>query len=129
MPTYNGWPVVALPSDPSAPASIDFIADDAVAMSMSPFTGQQQIQRWGRLPMQINMTLPPLAHTRALAWVAFLQALNGREGVFQLSATFIAAYSESLSGSQYWRLRSNRRTWSVANTRLFGITLELIEAL
>ena len=43
MATFNGWTIITLPSDPPAPASIDFTLQDLVATVDNPFTGQQQI--------------------------------------------------------------------------------------
>src|SRR5216684_2650377 len=38
MPTYLGWNVITIPTNPPAPASIEFIIDDAVAINISLFT-------------------------------------------------------------------------------------------
>ena len=44
MATFNGWNIISMPATPAAPASVEFTAEDTVAVSISPFTGQQQVQ-------------------------------------------------------------------------------------
>lgn len=134
MSTYLGWTVVTMPSTPASPQSIEFSPNDIVALSKSPFTGQQQVQNWGTGPMEASLSLPPLTDTDAQAWIAFLLALNGVANVFQFSSAFAAAYPASLkTGSplaqRYWRLKSNQRKWSISEARVYGIQLEIIEAL
>lgn len=127
MPTFNGWTIITMPTVPAAPASIEFIAPSAVAMSKSLFTGQQQIQNWGTLPMEINLNMPAMPQATAEAWITFLRALDGMANVFQFGAAFAGQYASSI-GSRYWRLRNNSPKWSVSDMRVFGIQLELIEA-
>lgn len=128
MPTYLGWDVITMPTDPAAPASIEFSVIDVVAVSKSPFTGQQQVQDWGSTFMEANVSLPPLTATQAEDWITFLRDLKGMANVFQFGAAFAAAYSSSI-GSRYWRLKSNQRKWSVGEARVFGIQFEVMEAL
>ena len=78
-----GWNLVTLPNDPPAPATIDFSAVDIVAASTNPFTGQQQIYDWGGAMLEASVSLPPLTHTQAQAWIAFLLRLKGTANVFQ----------------------------------------------
>jgi hypothetical protein len=128
MPTYLGWNVVTIPTSPPAPASIEFTQIDNVAISVSPFTGQQQTQDWQATYMEASVSLPPLTYAQAQAWVTFLRNLKGVAGVFQFGSAFTAAYSADL-GTRYWRLKSNARKWSVTNARLYGIQFDVREAL
>jgi hypothetical protein len=84
MPTFNGWNIISMPTTPSAPATIDFTATDIVALSVSPFTGQQQVQDWQQGWLEASVSMPPLAPLHARAWVAFLKGLRGQANVFQL---------------------------------------------
>jgi hypothetical protein len=65
-------------------ANITFSAENAVAISQSPFTYDQQIvshpgQRWGA-----SISLPPMKRQDAEYWVAFLLSLKGQAGTFLL---------------------------------------------
>lgn len=65
-------------------ANITFTAENAVAISQSPFTYAQQIvshpgQRWGA-----SISLPPMKRQDAEYWVAFLLSLKGQVGTFLL---------------------------------------------
>lgn len=84
MPSFNGWPIIALPSTPAAPASIEFSANDIVGISQSPFTAQQQIQSWSAAWMEWSVQYPAMRHSDATAWIAFLMALQGTANVFQI---------------------------------------------
>jgi hypothetical protein len=127
MPLFNGWNIITMPTTPPAPASVEFSVNDAVAMSMSPFTGEQQTQNWGPLPMEATLALPPLTQAQSEAWITFLRAMNGVANVTQFGAAFAAQYASSI-GNRYWRLKKNLRKWSISEARVFGIQLEFIEA-
>lgn len=65
--------------------NITLMAENAVAISQSPFTFQQQVvahpgQRWAA-----SISLPPMKRQDAEAWVAFLLSLYGQVGTFLLS--------------------------------------------
>jgi hypothetical protein len=65
-------------------AEITLTASNAVAISQSPFTFQQQIiqhpgQRW-----TASVSIPPVRRDLAEPWIAFLLALNGPVGTFLL---------------------------------------------
>jgi hypothetical protein len=65
-------------------ASITLVAENAVAISQSPFTYAQQVvahpgQRWGA-----SVSLPPMKRQDAEYWVAFLLSLKGQVGTFLL---------------------------------------------
>src|SRR6185312_9413519 len=84
MSTFNGRTIVPMPATPAAPATIEFSAIDSVAASQSPFTGQQQIQDWQGSWLEATVSMPPMLHSVAQAWIAWLMALRGIAGVFQL---------------------------------------------
>jgi hypothetical protein len=65
-------------------ANITLMAENAVAISQSPFTFQQQVvahpgQRWAA-----SISLPPMKRQDAENWVAFLLSLKGQVGTFLL---------------------------------------------
>lgn len=65
-------------------ANITLSAENAVAISQSPFTYQQQVvahpgQRWAA-----SISLPPMKRVDAEYWVAFLLSLKGQIGTFLL---------------------------------------------
>ena len=85
MPTtFNGWPIIPMPSIPAAPASVEFTLMDSVAVSVSPFTGAQQIQNWQSSWLEASVSMPPLTHAQAQAWIAWLMGVQGQANVFQL---------------------------------------------
>src|SRR5580693_1533588 len=84
MLTFNGWNIIPMPAAPSAPATIDFMAEDTVAVSVSPFTGQQQVQDWQASHLSASVSMPALTHVQAQQWIAFLMSLRGQANVFQL---------------------------------------------
>lgn len=132
MPTYLGWTVITMPATPSAPRSFDASQTDFVAMSMSPFTGQQQTQAWGGTLMEFSVQLPAMPWATAQAWVQFLRDLQGRKNVFAFNAAFRAAYPNDLNNgdgsARYWRLKENTRKWSVSDARVYGIQFDAQEA-
>lgn len=81
--TFNGWNIVQIPSSP-APKSIEFTANDTVAVSTSPFTQQQQIQDWQASFLEASVSLPPLTHVQAQSWIAWTLQCKGQAGVFQI---------------------------------------------
>lgn len=66
-----------------------------VAVSTSPFTGQQQVQAHPAQWWEADLTLPTMRSTAAAAWEAFFGKLNGRQGTFLLGDP----YRESPIGS------------------------------
>jgi hypothetical protein len=128
MPSYLGWNVVSIPTTPSAPASIEFFRNSSVAISISPFTGQQQIVDWNAEFTHAAVSWPPMTDATAAAWITFLDALKGQACVFQFGSAFAAAYPASI-GSKYWRLKSNTRGWTINRDRMYAISFEIREAL
>lgn len=132
MPTtYNGWPVVIMPSTPW-PAGAEFAQNALVAANTNPFTGQQQTQDWQASYMEGSMSLPPMLQSQATAWVTFLKSCNGIASVFQFPAAFAANYPESLTSDgtnqRWWRLKANQNKWSIRKASIYGISFEIREA-
>lgn len=71
-------------SIPTSPGFTDLriTARSAVAISESPFTYQQQIQKHQGQKWEVEITLPPMVRADAEEWIGFLLSLNGREGTF-----------------------------------------------
>jgi hypothetical protein len=63
-------------------ASISFSGKSTVAISESPFTGQQQVQAYPKQLWLASVELPPLKRPEAEQWIAFLLSLNGKQGTF-----------------------------------------------
>jgi hypothetical protein len=206
MPTFNGWTIVSVPAVPAAPASVEFTAEDTVAVSVSPFTGQQQVQDWQASHLSASVSMPALTHVQAQQWIAFLMSLRGQANVFQFGDPLAVApqgsglgtpvvdgisqtgYSINLRGftagaagvllpgdwiqigyrlyrtivaanadgsgklalsiwpqirespgdgaavvlshpKGLWRLAGNARKWSISSARVYGMQLEIIEAI
>ena len=101
-------------------ANIAFTAENAVAISQSPFTYAQQVvshpgQRWGA-----SISLPPMKRQDAEYWVAFLLSLKGQAGTFLLgdpncvaaqgSATAkrnLISYTEEFDNAYWAKTRSS----------------------
>jgi hypothetical protein len=135
MPTYNGWTIVTMPSSP-APKDLRFTVIDTVAVSISPFTGQQQVQNWQSQGLEGSVSLPPMSDADAQAWLTFLYALAGVANVFQFPAAIAAKYPGSITtnsrtsppGPRYWRLKQNSRGWSIVEASHYGIQFDFREA-
>ncbi len=61
---------------------IDFAATSTVGVSISPFTREAQTYVHQGEWWEAQVRLPPMKRADAETWVAFLLALNGREGTF-----------------------------------------------
>jgi hypothetical protein len=99
MATFNDWEIIPMPDTPAAPASVEFTAEDTVAMSVSPFTGQQQIQDWQASMLAASISMPPLTHAQAQDWIAFLMELRGQANVFQFGDPLATAPRGSGAGT------------------------------
>lgn len=63
-------------------ASISLSGKSTVAVSESPFTGQQQVQAFAKQLWLASVEIPPLKRPEAEKWIAFLLSLNGKQGTF-----------------------------------------------
>jgi hypothetical protein len=66
-------------------AAITLKAENTVAVSKSPFTGDQQILKYPRECWSASVTIPPVQKDLAEPWVAFLLSLRGAYGTFYLN--------------------------------------------
>ncbi len=83
MATFNGFTIIPLPSLPPAPKSIEWRANNAVGVTTSPFTLQQQIQNWGNSCPEISLSYASIPQIYAPQWTAFEMALQGMGNIFQ----------------------------------------------
>jgi hypothetical protein len=65
-------------------ANIIFSADNATAISQSPFTFSQQVIKHQGERWRASISLPPMKRVDAEFWVAFLLSLRGQYGTFLL---------------------------------------------
>jgi hypothetical protein len=99
--TVAGSPValVALPTCP-APRAIDLTFNDAVGMTTSVFTGQQQTQSWpGADWLGATVTLPPITLLQRAPWFAFLMAMRGMQNAVQLGDPLYVSPSGQAAGA------------------------------
>ena len=99
MATFNGWNIIEKPTSPPAPATMEFMAEDTVAVSVSPFTAQQQVQDWQAGHLSASVSMPALTNAQAQEWIAFLMALRGQANVFQLGDPLAVAPRGTGSGT------------------------------
>lgn len=64
---------------------------DVIGHDRSPFTLSDSVHDWGGAMWQADITLRPMAHAEAGAWIAFLTGLRGRLGTFLLGDPYGAA--------------------------------------
>lgn len=62
--------------------SMRFVQRSINALSISPFTGSQQVQAGIGQWFEIDFSLPPMRAADAILWNAFFLKLNGRFGTF-----------------------------------------------
>lgn len=127
MSTFNGWPVVTMPSSP-APSQVEFSKQNIVSANVSPFTGQEQILDWGSSWLEATVTLPPMPAATAAAWVTFLVGCRGPVSVFQIANAKFASLTPTLING-YWRLKTNVPKWSINEAIFYGITFDMREAI
>ena len=56
----------------------------SVAISISPFTKQEQVFQHEGEQWKATFTLPPMKKEKAAVWLAFLMSLRGRRGTFKI---------------------------------------------
>jgi hypothetical protein len=83
MSTFNGWPVVTMPSSP-APATMEFTGQDVVAVVPSVFTGQVQVQNWRASWLEAVIQMPPMRDATARGWIAWLLSTQGMAACFMM---------------------------------------------
>lgn len=107
-------------------AQITLTANNAVAISQSPFTFQQQIIRHPGQRWTASVTIPPVRRDLAEPWLAFLLALNGPVGTFLLGdpngkAPQGTATSATITGTA----RSSTPTITMTGTLLAGDYIQI----
>jgi hypothetical protein len=129
MPTFNGWTVITMPTDP-APKSIEPVSQNVVGAATNPFSGKQQIHDWNANWLELSVTMPPMDATEAAPWVDFLIACKGQACVFQLAnTTFAALIPATAAVNGYWRMKRNSLKWSVNDGAIYGMQFEIGEAI
>jgi hypothetical protein len=81
----NTYTLIALPATP-APSAISMAMTDTVAVVESPFVpAQAQTMIWPAADRwSMDISLPKMRRSTAVAWIAFLAALQGLTNVFQI---------------------------------------------
>jgi hypothetical protein len=86
--TFNGLNIVSLPCDTmpyvTAPSSIEIDPQEAVAVSVSPFTGQTQTYDWQASWWMGQVSFLPMNRFAFNAWSAFILSCRGQSNVFSL---------------------------------------------
>ena len=124
--------LIAIPSAPAAPETLEIVLVDSTSLVRSPFTGKTQVFNWGGSWLEGSFSLPQLINSEAQLWFYFLQQLKGQENTFQFTSAFVAAYPWLLQGGSpittiSWRLKSNTRKMSLTHQRTFGLQVDIIE--
>jgi len=128
MSTYLGFTVVEMPAAPSF-KNVEFTQHQIVGSVVSPFTGQEQFLDWNSAYAEASLDLPPLTQDQAAAWLTFLVACKGPLCVFQLPPLVAALVPAGVAPGGYWRLKNNANKWSIQPLPLYGMHLDIAEAL
>jgi hypothetical protein len=107
-------------------ANITLSANNAVAISQSPFTFQQQIIRHAGQRWTASVSIPPVRRDLAEPWNAFLLALNGPVGTFLLGdPNAKAARGTATSATLTGTAGSSSPTITMTGTLLAGDYIQL----
>ena len=83
--SYNGWPIIPLPTFPAVPRSVEYQANDIVGVSTNPFTAEQQVMSWGGAAwLEISVSYQAMTYAQAQPWIALLMGLQGTANLIQL---------------------------------------------
>ena len=82
MPSFGGWNIISMPTDPAAPKSIEWQLSDVIGSNRSPFTLQQQVYDWGQAILRASLSYQPMLPPQSAAWEAFLMNCQGINNVF-----------------------------------------------
>lgn len=129
MPSYNGWPIVTLPSSPPAPQSVDITIVSITSVNTSPFTGQQQVYDWQSQYLEFRVNMAPMNFATFQNWIAFLKDLDGQANVFEFSSALTAAYPNDFPSGAYWRLISNTVRYTINQNHLYSLTFDIRQAI
>ena len=83
-----------------------------MATSVSPFTGQQQIQDWQASFLEASVSMPPLTQAQAQNWIAFLMALRGQAKVFQLGDP-LAVVPQGSAPARRWSMAAGQTGYTL----------------
>lgn len=81
---------VTPPTQP-VPARVSIHSNAATGVSVSPFTGHQQVYKYPAQGWTMDVKLPPMFRDAAEEWIAFILSLNGRYGTFYMGDPLGAA--------------------------------------
>ena len=133
MPSYLGWLIVTMPSDPPAPAGFEFQRNALVAANTNPFTAQQQLQSWNAAYWEASVSLPPMNQTTWSAWETFFMNCNGTANVFTFPPSVCTMYPNVLTTdgttARYFRLKNPSQKWSVEIGNVFHCVFDVREAI
>ena len=79
--------------------SIQWLDQGSVGISVSPYTAEQQVQRWPAQSWSVQVALPPMTDASAGEWIAVFLALNGPEGTFYLGDSVRPTRRGTLAGT------------------------------
>jgi hypothetical protein len=105
MPTtYLGGTVLNLPSviangHAIVPRTMEWMRNDIVGELTNPFTGQQQTQYWGAGPREVSFTFQSMSNAQALAFVAWMESLQGILNLFQLGDPLNTSTQGTITGT------------------------------
>jgi hypothetical protein len=74
--------LIAMPTDPPAPKSIEWMLVNTIGSVISPFSLQRQIFNWAASTLRASLSYAPMTNGQALKWIAFLCALQGMSNQF-----------------------------------------------
>jgi hypothetical protein len=99
LATFNGFTIIPLPTVPACPKSIEWATQNVVAMSRSPFTGQQQIYNWQSSWLEASLSYQPMTNVQFQPWGGFLMGMQGIANIFQFGDPNMLKPMGSGSGS------------------------------
>src|SRR4051812_14758307 len=125
----SAWTIITMPTAPSL-QTLEVTPQFPVAIAVSPFTGQQQVQDWGGGWLTAKATLPPMDPVTAAPWITFFMSLRGTAYVFAFTAndTLTESLPASVSGQGYWRLKAGSLRWQVSKEKMYYCSFECTEA-
>ena len=130
--TYLGRTIFAMPTVPSAPASMEFQLNAITAVNSNPFTGAQQIQNWSPGFYYCSLSYAAMTAAQAQPWVTFLTNLNGQANVFAFSTAMQTSFpieTMGVQGNGYWNLKTNSQKWSIHEGQIYSVTFEARETI
>jgi hypothetical protein len=104
MPTYLGVPVLNPPTVTAnghtiVPRTFEWAAGDIAAVVTNPFNDSQQIQYWAAGAREAAITFQSMSNAPALAFVAWLESLQGVTNLFQLGDPLNIATQGTITGT------------------------------